>query len=257
MNLSGIRSLLRSSVSLYHQSHNAVGACINVITRKSFHTTNPFQDLMEFFDTKKNWKETNIKVGRAWKLDELRIKSNTDLHKLWYVLLKERNMLYTMEHACNEKVRLFPNPERIDKVQESMNNIETVVRERNVAYYQLETGETGERPVTNVVNVFGLPEKYEKSEHFLPKFMNTRWVRPYLEHGMINSMAVKKFYRLYKEKQFNEKRKARNRDFHHVQHLLKRFPNMDMDKLKAEYPYVDTEKAKRSKKARGHFMPKY
>lgn len=39
---------------------------------------------MEFFDNKKNWAVEHIKVGRAWKKDELRIKSNQDLHKLWY-----------------------------------------------------------------------------------------------------------------------------------------------------------------------------
>ncbi|GBP84960.1 39S ribosomal protein L47, mitochondrial [Eumeta japonica] len=201
---------------------------------------------MEFFDVKKNWGETEVKVGRAWRLDELRIKSNADLHKLWYVLLKERNMLYTMEKECNEKMKTFPNPERIDKVQESMNNIETVVRERNVAYYKLETGETGERPVEEVINVLGLPMEYKKSEYTVPQFMNRRWVKPYLEHGLITSMAVKKFLRLYKEKKNREQRQARNRDFNHVQQLIKRFPNMDMEKLKMEYPDVDIEKAKRS-----------
>ena len=40
-------------------------------------------DLMEFFDEKKNWGEREVRVGRAWKVDELRLKSNTDLHKLW------------------------------------------------------------------------------------------------------------------------------------------------------------------------------
>ncbi|KAL0840190.1 hypothetical protein ABMA28_015480 [Loxostege sticticalis] len=249
--------LLRNTIALCHRSQNALLGASVVAAKKDFHTTHAAQDLMEFFDSKKNWSENNIRVGRAWKLDELRIKSNTDLHKLWYVLLKERNMLYTMEHECKEKVRLFPNPERIDKVQESMNNIETVVKERNVAYYKLETGETGERPVEDVVSLIGLPEKYEKKEYAIPQFMNTRWVRTYLENGYINSIAVKKFLRLYKEKQHNEERKARNRDFNHVQHLLKRFPDMDMEKLKAEYPNVDIEKAKRSKKARGHFFPKY
>lgn len=252
-----INTFFRNTIVLLHRSQNVRLGASAVAVKRDFHTTHPAQDLMEFFDAKKNWSETNIRVGRAWRLDELRIKSNTDLHKLWYVLLKERNMLYTMEHECKEKVKLFPNPERIDKVQESMNNIETVIKERNVAYYKLETGETGERPVEDVVNLLGLPEKYEKKEYSIPQFMNKRWVRTYLENGYINSMAVKKFRRLYKEKQHNEERKSRNRDFNHVQQLLKRFPDMDMQNLKAEYPKVDIEKAKRSKKARGHYFPKY
>lgn len=33
-----------------------------------------------------------------------------------FVLLKERNMLLTMEHDAKQEYRLFPNPERIDKV---------------------------------------------------------------------------------------------------------------------------------------------
>lgn len=248
---------LRNSLSYCYKSQNAWSIRAALVFNKKIHTSNTTYNLMEFFDSKKNWGENNIRVGRAWKLDELRIKSNTDLHKLWYVLLKERNMLYTMEYECNEKMQLFPNPERIDKVQLSMDNIETVIRERNVAYYKLETGETGERPVEEVVNLLGLPEKQQQTEYYLPKFMNTRWVRSYHEHGYINSIAIKKFLRSYREKQHNEARKARNRDFNHVQHLLKRFPDMDMEKLKAEYPDVDIEKAKRSKKARGHYFPKY
>lgn len=39
---------------------------------------------MEFFDEKKNWAVERIKVGRSWSKDEMRIKSNQDLHKLWY-----------------------------------------------------------------------------------------------------------------------------------------------------------------------------
>jgi large subunit ribosomal protein L47 len=33
-----------------------------------------------------------------------------------YILLKERNMLMTMEHEAKRECALFPNPERIDKV---------------------------------------------------------------------------------------------------------------------------------------------
>lgn len=115
---------------------------------------------MEFFDDKSNWGATEVKTGRSWKLAELRLKSNTDLHKLWYVLLKERNMLLTMEEEAKDQCRLFPSPERLDKVAESMERLETVVRERNVAYHELETGTTGERPGRLTVGPFGLKYYY-------------------------------------------------------------------------------------------------
>lgn len=120
------------------------------------HHTHPRLDLMQFFDDKKNWGQNEVKSGRSWSLDELRIKSNSDLHKLWFVLLKEKNMLLTMEDACNDRVELFPSPERLDKVKLSMEHLETVVRERNKAYHMLETGIDGERPGRLVNNQLGM-----------------------------------------------------------------------------------------------------
>lgn len=81
-----------------------------------------------------------------------------------YVLLKERNRLLTMEEEYRYQHELFPSPERIDKVsntfrlleddssfslqvEESMRNIMTIVRERDIAYNLLETGKTGEQPL--------------------------------------------------------------------------------------------------------------
>lgn len=81
-----------------------------------FSTTVQRHDLMEFFDDKNNLKEDKVKHGRPWTLDELRLKSNVDLHKLWYVLHKERNMLLTMEECYRKEVEPFPSPERIAKV---------------------------------------------------------------------------------------------------------------------------------------------
>jgi hypothetical protein len=72
--------------------------------------------LMEFFDDKNNWTEDKVKHGRAWSMDELRLKSNTDLHTLWFVLLKERNMLLTMEEIYAQKNMPMPSHERIAKV---------------------------------------------------------------------------------------------------------------------------------------------
>ena len=44
------------------------------------------------------------------------LKSWDDLHKLWYVLLKEKNMLMTQRQMLNAQNLRFPNPERIPKV---------------------------------------------------------------------------------------------------------------------------------------------
>lgn len=55
-------------------------------------------------------------------------------------------MLFTMEHNCREDCRLFPSPERIDKVQDSMRRIEEIVHERNDAFWQLEIGEKAPNP---------------------------------------------------------------------------------------------------------------
>lgn len=43
-----------------------------------------------------------------------------------------------------------------------MKNLETVVRERNKAYYDLEVGETGERPGQFVTNFLGKLFNFEK-----------------------------------------------------------------------------------------------
>jgi large subunit ribosomal protein L47 len=61
--------------------------------------------------------------GRAWKAQELRQKSFDDLHKLWYVLLKERNVLATQrEEARRLKLpkQLWTNAGRIKKVNNTI-----------------------------------------------------------------------------------------------------------------------------------------
>ncbi|KAK2581581.1 hypothetical protein KPH14_002090 [Odynerus spinipes] len=217
------------------------------------HTSLPKFDLMEFFDDKNNWGKDEVKVGRNWKKDELRLKSNEDLHKLWFVLLKERNMLLTMQEACKRADEIFPNPERLDKVEMSMENIESVVRERNRAYHLLETGETGERPARLVSNVLGLKFVYRLRQYPIPQFMNNKWHK---KHSFgYGGYAVHKFLRLYREKLWNAKRKARNRDTKHAITLMRRFPNLDIEALKEKYPLADIEKAKHHKKAQGHFVP--
>lgn len=84
-------------------------------------------DLSEFFDDKKNWGETTVYSGRPWRKEELRLKSNVDLHKLWYVLLKERNMLMTMEEEHFRCLEQMPNPERFEKVGQCVYILDKVI----------------------------------------------------------------------------------------------------------------------------------
>ncbi|RLU19752.1 hypothetical protein DMN91_008309 [Ooceraea biroi] len=217
------------------------------------HITSERYDLMEFFDDPKHWAKNEVRVGRSWRRVELRLKSNTDLHKLWYVLLKERNMLMTMEEACKQANEIFPNPERLDKVEISMKNLERVVRERNTAYHMLETGETGERPGKLVYNRIGMKYFYRMTEHPIPIFMNKSWRKKNL-FGF-KERSVRKFLGFYREKLWNEKRKARNREKRRVAVILRRFPNVDLEALKEQFPNVDIKAAKASKVARGHYAP--
>lgn len=79
--------------------------------RNFFTTTKQFK-LDDFFTDP----ESKVNSGRPWRKEELRLKSNVDLHKLWYILLKERNMLMTMEEEYNRRLERLPNPERFEKV---------------------------------------------------------------------------------------------------------------------------------------------
>jgi len=193
-------------------------------------------DLMEFFDTKKHWGERDVKVGRAWKIDELRLKSNEDLHKLWYVLLKEKNMLLTMEHDAKEECRPFANPERIDKVEESMNHLEEVVKERNRAYFLLETGTSGERTGEEFENWLGLPEYRQHEEYPVPKEQNKEWYKAQEEIPTSSDYEKKKFYSMLRVKQRKDARKGISAQRASVHETLKNFPDTDLETLRETAP---------------------
>lgn len=83
----------------------------------------------EFFDRPVKAGEP-IVVGRAWKAEELRRKSFDDLHKLWYVLYKERNMLQTEKVDANKRGGAMIAPSRMRKVRLSMTRLKHVLHER-------------------------------------------------------------------------------------------------------------------------------
>jgi len=85
----------------------------------------------EFYDTVTKVNQHPI-TGRPWRTSELRQKSFSDLHKLWFVLLKERNMLLSQraESRSTKDPTLFPLPFRLNKVKLSMARVKVVLGER-------------------------------------------------------------------------------------------------------------------------------
>ncbi|XVF09237.1 hypothetical protein REPUB_Repub07fG0074900 [Reevesia pubescens] len=88
--------------------------------------------LEQFFEADRNPDDEKPVYGRSWKASELRLKSWDDLNKLWYVLLKEKNMLMTQRQMLHAQNLRFPNPERIPKVRKSMCRIKQVLTERAI-----------------------------------------------------------------------------------------------------------------------------
>lgn len=62
------------------------------------------------------------------------MKSFDDLHKLWYVLLKEKNALLTEFYDCESRNLQMPHPERLHKVKLSMKRLKGVLNERKIEY---------------------------------------------------------------------------------------------------------------------------
>lgn len=71
-----------------------------------------------------------LSTGRPWRAEELRLKSHDDLHKLWYVLLKEKNKLKSDWLVSQQLGQMFYGYSDIIKVRLSMSRLLTIVNER-------------------------------------------------------------------------------------------------------------------------------
>lgn len=90
-------------------------------------TTSP---LDAFRDTVPRERRNEETVGRSWSAKELRRKSYDDLHKLWYTLYKEKNMLLTESNLARRHSYEMIQPDRRRKARKSMGAIKHVLGER-------------------------------------------------------------------------------------------------------------------------------
>ena len=162
-------------------------------------------------------------------------------------------MLLTMEEAYKQETEIMPNQERIDKVEESMENLEHVVRERNRAYFELETGESGEQERIIRPGPFGIDVGYVKQEHSLPRKYNIPY-RQMLKFKYHTSWGkeVKEFHARYLELRRKEEWNERMTQMRKVAWILKRFPDSDEAAIKEKYPKADLNAVKRWYKVKGH-----
>jgi large subunit ribosomal protein L47 len=115
-----------------------------------------------------------VSVGRPWGMVELRGKSFDDLHKLWYVLLKERNALETERLLGMAKGVRMVNPQRRKKVRLSMARIKVTLGERTRAHKAEVAAAKAAEDEANGVVVVNPQDSWD--ERFGPafKFMNKK-----------------------------------------------------------------------------------
>ncbi|KAL5715490.1 hypothetical protein ACHQM5_017301 [Ranunculus cassubicifolius] len=120
--------VLRRTLLSTTRSEASYATAATSTSTKTMH--NPLE---AFFEADRNQEDEKPAVyGRGWKASELRLKSWDDLQKLWYVLLKEKNMLITQRQMLHAHNLRFPNPERIPKARKSMCRIKHVLTERAI-----------------------------------------------------------------------------------------------------------------------------
>ncbi|XP_051012998.1 39S ribosomal protein L47, mitochondrial [Acomys russatus] len=212
----------RFSLSLLHKNTPHVTSSLQC---KLLHTTLSRKGLEEFFDDPKNWGEEKVKSGAAWTCQQLRNKSNEDLHKLWYVLLKERNMLLTLEQEAKRQSLPMPSPERLEKVVDSMDALDKVVQEREDALRLLQTGQEKPRPGAWRRDIFGRIIWHKFKQWPIPWYLNKRYNRK----RFFAMPYVDRFVRLRFEKQVRIEARKKSLQRKKEKILQAKFPHLSKD----------------------------
>uniref|UniRef100_A0A7S4V644 Large ribosomal subunit protein uL29m n=1 Tax=Alexandrium monilatum TaxID=311494 RepID=A0A7S4V644_9DINO len=86
-------------------------------------------------------KQANSVSGDPWPAVLLRMKSFEDMHKLWFVLLKEKNFLLAEQHEARQQRIRWRHHGRLKKVKLSMKRILTVLTRREIHQQALRSKE--------------------------------------------------------------------------------------------------------------------
>ena len=114
--------------------------CYSLQSQSGFHSSSKAcMGFDEFFDQKEKPGD-EVVTGRAWTAADLRRKSFDDIHKLWFVLYKERNLLLSERERTrrNNRPVLAKEEDRYTKVKRSMGAIKFVLKERSKIKKMLE-----------------------------------------------------------------------------------------------------------------------
>eukprot|EP00933_Yihiella_yeosuensis_P015932 TRINITY_DN13762_c0_g1_i2.p1 TRINITY_DN13762_c0_g1~~TRINITY_DN13762_c0_g1_i2.p1 ORF type:complete len:234 (-),score=38.83 TRINITY_DN13762_c0_g1_i2:190-891(-) len=86
-------------------------------------------------------KMANARSGDPWPAVLLRLKSFEDMHKLWYVMLKEKNFLLAEQHEARQRRVQWKHHGRLKKVKLGMKRILTVITRREIHQQALKAKE--------------------------------------------------------------------------------------------------------------------
>lgn len=115
----------------------------------------------------------------------------------------------------------------IFQVDESMENLMDVIKERNNAYHELETGTSAEPKRVEAVNYLGMTYMRKPTEHAVPSYRNKGFmlVQRHREPWMTD------YHRRIRERAMKVKSREQKRQDRYVKRVKKDFPSVSEEDL--------------------------
>eukprot|EP01059_Diplonema_ambulator_P032682 TRINITY_DN6531_c0_g1_i1.p1 TRINITY_DN6531_c0_g1~~TRINITY_DN6531_c0_g1_i1.p1 ORF type:complete len:415 (+),score=115.54 TRINITY_DN6531_c0_g1_i1:48-1292(+) len=129
--------------------------------------------------------------GRAWGVEELESKGYEDLRRIWFLCLKERNQLKSLELFYQHQAETFgdfPHPDRLNRVETTMRRLKQVVSDRHTVSTRVAWKEFIRRVGENTYRFPAGPQQpagYDDATRRIVFYSKTRIIPPaegYEEH---------------------------------------------------------------------------